>query len=174
MISAQSPPPTWASEGWLSDEALSGGALLDLHIHDVDFILSVLGRPSGVLARAANGLNHVESTYLYDDVVCTAEGGWSMPGTFPFEMGYQVLGEKGLLEFSLAKDPALQFFPMDGEPVTPEFTPGTGYENELPYFMACVENGETPTRVTPQSARDSVAMIMAEAQSIETGVVVEL
>ncbi len=170
----QSPPATWASEDWLLDPELSGGALLDLHIHDVDFILSVFGRPNGVLARAVNGVDHIESAYLYDEIVCTAEGGWVMPSSFPFEMGFQVLGENGLLEFSLGKDPMLQFYPVDGEPYTPEFTPGTGYENELAYFVGCVEEGRAPERVTPESARDSVAMIMSEAQSIATGGVVSL
>ncbi|MCD6360629.1 MAG: Gfo/Idh/MocA family oxidoreductase [Armatimonadetes bacterium] len=170
----QSAPPTWASNNWLSDPELSGGALLDLHIHDVDFILSVFGKPDGVISRAVNGVDLIESAYLYDEIVCTAEGGWAMPGSFPFEMGYQVLGENGLLEFSLGKDPMLQFYPVDGEPYTPEFTPGTGYENELAYFVSCVEEGCAPERVTPESARDSVAMIMSERQSIATGGVVEL
>jgi len=165
----QSPPPTWASEGWLSKVELSGGALLDLHIHDVDFILSLFGRPNGVLARAVNGVDHVESTYLYDDIVCTAEGGWVMPGSFPFEMGYQVLGEKGLLEFTLAKDPILRFYPVEGEPFTPEYQGGTGYQNELAYFVECIEKSAAPERVTPQSARDSVQMIMAEGESIKSG-----
>lgn len=170
----QSPPATWSSEGWLLDPELSGGALLDLHIHDVDFILSVFGRPNGVFARAVNGVDHIETAYLYDDIVCTAEGGWIMPGSFPFEMGYQVLGENGLLEFSLGKNPMLRFYPVDGEPYTPEFTPGTGYENELAYFVGCVEDDRAPERVTPESARDSVAMIMSERESIETGGVVSL
>ena len=170
----QSPPATWASEGWLSDPELSGGALLDLHIHDVDFILSVFGPPKGVLSRAVNGVDLVESAYLYDDLVCTAEGGWVMPGSFPFEMGFQVLGEKGLLEFTLAKEPMLQFYPADGDPFTPDYEGGTGYDNELAYFVECIESGQAPERVTPESARDSVAMIMAEAESIKSGNVVAL
>ena len=93
---------------------------------------------------------------------------------FPFEMGFQVLGEKGLLEFTLAKTPALRFYPKEGEPYTPEFTPATGYQNELAYFMACIERGAAPERVTPQSAHDSVALIMAEEESIKSGGVVEL
>jgi len=165
----QSPPPTWASEGWLSDPELSGGALLDLHIHDVDFILSVFGKPGGVLARAVNGVDHIESTYLYDDLVCTAEGGWVMPGSFPFEMGYQVLGEKGILDFSLAKDPMLVFYPFEGEPYTPEFAPGTGYDRELPYFVECIESNTAPARVTPESARESVRLVMAEIASAASG-----
>ncbi len=177
----QSPPPGWASEGWLMDPALSGGALLDLHIHDVDLILSVFGTPGAVMSRAMNmggrsrphsegtAVDHVETGYLYDDLVCTAQGGWAMPDSFAFEMGFQVLGTEGLLEFSLAKDPMLQFYPFDGEPRTPEYEPGTGYENELAYFVSCIEQGQAPERVTPHSARESVRIVMAEADSIASG-----
>ncbi|MGD9495407.1 MAG: Gfo/Idh/MocA family protein [Armatimonadota bacterium] len=168
----QSPTPRWASEGWLLDPQLSGGALLDLHIHDVDFILSVFGKPGAVLARGMNivsagaPVDHVETSYLYPDKVCTAQGGWVMPGTFPFEMGFQVLGTRGLLEFSLAKDPALRFYPFEGESMTPEYQAGTGYQNELAYFVECIEAGRAPERVTPQSARESVRIVEAEADSI--------
>ncbi len=168
----QSPTPAWASEGWLLDPELSGGALLDLHIHDVDFILSVFGKPNAVVSRGMNiasegaPVDHVETSYLYGDMVVTAQGGWVMPDSFPFEMGFQVLGTRGLLVFSLANDPALQFYPFDGEPMAPEYEAGTGYENELAYFVECIEAGRAPERVTPQSARESVRIVEAEADSI--------
>ena len=176
----QSPTPTWSEAGWLLDPGLSGGAMLDLHIHDVDFILSLWGKPPAVLSRASNLLSegnkvdHVVTSYLYDDFVCVAEGGWAMPAAFPFEMGFQVLGEKGLLDFSLAKQPMLTFYPRDGEPYSPEVATGTGYERELGYFIQCMENDQPPERVTAQSARESVAVVMAEQQSAQTGEVVEL
>ncbi len=176
----QSPPATWAEDGWLLEPRLSGGAMLDLHIHDVDFILSVFGRPRAVLARASNlfstgeKVDHIITSYLYDDFICVAEGGWAMPGAFPFEMGFQALGERGLLDFSLAKDPMLTFYPTDAEPYTPEVASQTGYERELAYFVQCMENDQPPERVTPQSARESVRVIMAEQQSAETGEVVRL
>ena len=168
----KSPTPGWASEGWLMDAELSGGALLDLHIHDVDFILSLFGRPNAVLARGSNivsdgaPVDHVDTQYLYDDFVCTAQGGWVMPDTFPFDMGFEVLGTRGMLAFSVNNDPMLQWYPFDGEPSTPEYEPGTGYENELKYFVECVASGAAPERVTPQSARESVRVVMAEADSI--------
>jgi predicted dehydrogenase len=176
----QSPTPTWASDGWLMKSELSGGAVLDLHIHDVDFILSLFGKPRGVLARGANiitdgpPVDQVFAAYLYDDFACSAEGGWVMPDSFPFEMGFQVLGEKGIIDFSQAKDPMLKFYPFDGEPYTPQFTPGTGYERELAYFAECMSSGKAPTRITAKSARESVAMIAAECESIRTGQVVTI
>ena len=35
-----SPRPTWGWDNWLLDAARSGGAGQDLHIHDIDFVLS--------------------------------------------------------------------------------------------------------------------------------------
>ncbi len=176
----QSPTPTWASENWLMDAELSGGAMLDLHIHDVDFILSLFGKPKAVVTRAGNlvtegePVDQIFTAYLYDDFACAAEGGWVMPDSFPFEMGYQVLGEKGMLDFSLAKEPMLTIYPFDGEPYTPEFEPGTGYERELAYFVECIESNSAPARVTPASARESVRLVLAEVESAASGGAVEV
>jgi predicted dehydrogenase len=163
-----SPTPIWCSEGWLLDTALSGGAVTDLHIHDVDFILSVFGMPQALAAQAANRVttgpnaDHIVTQYFYGDFVCMAEGGWGMPGTVPFEMGFQVLGEKGLLEFTLAKSPGLTFYPADGDPLHPEVPAETGYQREFVYFMDCLEKGIQGDRVTPASAKNSVAIVEAE------------
>ncbi len=175
-----SPTPDWAEDGWLLKTELSGGAVLDLHIHDVDSILWILGMPLAVRSYASNlfsagdKVDHIITNYLYDDFICVAEGGWALPATFPFEMGFQVLGEKGLVDFSVAKDPMLTFYPADGEPYPPQVASGTGYERELAYFVQCMENNEFPERLTPQSARESVRVVMAEQQSANTGEIVRL
>jgi predicted dehydrogenase len=172
--------PTWAESGWLLDTDLSGGALLDLHIHDVDFLLSVLGAPPAVLARAGNRISsgepvdHVITTYLYEDLVCVAEGGWGFPAGFPFYMGFQVLGEQGCLDFGLSNDPPLAFYRADGERVIPDYPAGDGYGRELNYFMECLEKGEQPTRVTAQGALEAVGVVAAERESVRTGQIVAL
>jgi predicted dehydrogenase len=176
----QSPPPVWSEGMWLLNTALSGGALLDLHIHDVDFIIDCFGMPPAVSSRAANrvtdGLkaDHTFTQYLYPELACVAEGGWGMPGTVPFEMGYQVLGEAGLLRFSLATDPMLQFFPAEGDIQHPHVPAETGYQREFVHFMACLERGVASERVTPESAMQSVAVCMAETESANSGKVVSL
>ena len=40
-----SPRPTWGWENWLLNNKLSGGAAQDLHVHDVDYVLSLFGEP---------------------------------------------------------------------------------------------------------------------------------
>ena len=57
----------------LLDGSSSGGALLDLHLHDVDFAQSWLGLPDAVYARGLRGpsgtIDHVSATYTYADGV---------------------------------------------------------------------------------------------------------
>ena len=41
-----SPIPTWGWQDWLLKAELSGGAAQDLHIHDIDYVLSLFGKPN--------------------------------------------------------------------------------------------------------------------------------
>jgi len=175
-----SPSPFWSQGGWLNDSAKSGGALLDLHIHDADFIMSILGMPPAVLSRcghlAPDGpkVDHVITHYLYDDMVVVAEGGWAMPPTYQFEMAFEALGEKGCLKFSTSQSPMLKWMPMEGEASTPEYRITTGYLQELEYFARCLAENTPPTRVTGRDGREAVRLIMAEKESIETGEMAKL
>lgn len=175
-----SPSPFWSQGGWLNDPEKSGGALLDLHIHDADFIMSVLGMPPAVFSRAASlrpggpRVDHVVTHYLYDNMVVVAEGGWAMPPNYPFEMAFEALGEKGCLTFSTSHSPMLNFYPAEGGTVTPEYRAVTGYLQELEYFTACIRDNRPPERVTAFDAREAVRLIMAEKNSIESGGIVDL
>jgi len=175
-----SPSPFWSEGGWLNDPGRSGGALLDLHIHDADFIMSALGMPPAVFSRAGHiaedgpKVDQVITHYLYDDAVVVAEGGWSMPPTYQFEMAYEALGENGCLKFSTSMEPMLTFMPMQGEPSTPTCRATTGYHQELEYFAQCIAENTSPERVTPFDAREAVRLVMAEKRSIETGQAVSL
>jgi predicted dehydrogenase len=146
----------------------------------VDYLLSVWGTPPAVMTRTANryssgeGVDHVLTQYLYEDFVCSAEGSWALPGSFPFNMAFQVMGELGLLSFSLLQEPNLLFYPAQGEPYAPEIAPGTGYERELRYFVDCLEEGREPLRVPPESTRESVRVVAAERESARTGSPVQL
>jgi len=172
-------PPGWGQGNFL-DGAKSGGALLDLHIHDADFIMSVLGMPPAVFSRAGHvcpdgpKVDHVITHYLYDDAVVVAEGGWGMPAAYPFEMAFEALGEKGCLRFSTSDDPTLSFIAMDGEPCTPHCVQTTGYYQELVYFTDCIANDKEPERVMPFEAREAVRLVMAEKASIASGCAVDL
>ena len=48
-----SPTPTWGWNDWLRKYEFSGGAAQDLHIHDMDYVLSVFGTPNKMVKQTA-------------------------------------------------------------------------------------------------------------------------
>ena len=96
-----SPVPTWGWNDWLLKNELSGGAAQDLHIHDMDYVLSVFGKPNSI--KSVKNIIGEKSSYInslltYDDSVISVEGTWNLPGTHPFEATFRVVFEKGVVE----------------------------------------------------------------------------
>lgn len=177
-----SPRPGWAWNGWLHDPAKSGSAALDLHVHDVDFVRSLLGDPDRLVAETveregANG--HIFSLYRYGDAVISLEGGWDYPETFPFEMSYRVSFEKATVVFSSAASPSLRIYENGGDIVEPKLDEMAisagdgggnisslgGYYNELHYFVDCLSSGRSIANSTLQDGCDSLRLTLREIAS---------
>ncbi|MHB9024340.1 MAG: Gfo/Idh/MocA family protein [Armatimonadota bacterium] len=163
-----SPLPTWSAEGWIIDPLRSGGAALDLHIHDADFVRYLFGMPATVAARVtedAHGPSYIVTDYHFgDDAVVYAEGGWSFPAGFPFRMTFQVRLEGATVEMDGARGP-LTVYPEGGEKFTPPLLDGDGYSREIAYLVDCLARGVKPTVVTPFDARESIRLVEAELAS---------
>lgn len=183
--------PTWSWENWLMDPKKSGSALLDLHIHDVDFINYVFGEPRGVHSTGScddRGWNHVFTHYDYEDFACISEGAWDMPPGYPFTAAFRVVGEQASVELHPGENGGLFVYPQNADAYRvdvpkPSLETGEsqgnisdlgGYFNELQYFVKCIERDEYPGVVTPKDARNSVKMVLAEQKSLETRKVVLL
>ena len=173
--------PTWSWDNWLLDEKRSGSAVLDLHIHDTDYVNFVFGVPKavrstgvvGAVSRA--GVDHVVTQYIYDKgPQVTAEGGWAMAPGFGFTAGFCVVCEKATIELDIKGAIPLTVHTLDGKTLKPKVGKGDGYINELRYFVDCVDAGKTPTVVTPQDAKMAVGVCLAEARSAKTGKVVKV
>lgn len=179
-----SPRPTWGWQNWLNKAAKSGSALVDLHIHDVDFIRYILGDPIEVDAygtQSKGGWEHIFAVYTYPKKVsASAEGGWNFPASYPFKMAFSAVFAKGAIEFD-SRCAQLAVYPEDGEPLYPEIptidldtgdrggnlSDIAGYFNEIQYFVNCLEKNEHPKIVTAVDARDSLALAMKELKIAE-------
>lgn len=174
-----SPNPGWAWQQWLHDPSKSGSAALDLHVHDVDFVRSLLGEPERLAAETVsyNGANgHIFSLYRYKDAVISLEGGWDYPESFPFEMAYRVSFEKATVVFSSASSPSLRIYEADGaivEPTldAPDVASGEGggnisslggYYRELQYFLECLTSGREIGNSTLKDGCDSLRLTLRE------------
>lgn len=152
----------------------SGGAALDLHIHDTDFIQHLFGTPKAVRStgyqKLTGKIDHMTTQYVYDDIpMVVAEGGWVMTDGFPFTMQYTVNFENATAVFDLAAEHTLTLIEKDKEPQPVELAPEMGYDFELHYFLDCIKNGQAPTTVTFADAAEAVRIVEAEVASIESG-----
>ncbi len=157
-----------------SDGAKSGGAVLDLHIHDTDFIHYCFGVPDSVstagYSNETSEPDHVMTHYRYKDIpLVTAEGGWGMAPGFGFRMQYIVNFEKATASFDIAAEQKLTLCERGQSPRAVNLEPGMGYEFEIAYFLDCIKNNRRPTTVTLQQAAQSVAIVAAEVKSMRSG-----
>ncbi len=171
-------PPQWSWDGWLLDAHRSGGGILDLHVHDADFINYLLGTPPRVCSTGAKGPSGgwdvVDSIYLYEDRLAVRAGAnLAMPAGFGFEARFMAAFEEGCLAYSTAEGHGLLEY-TDAGVEQPELPHKDGYEKEIAYFLNCVKNDELPAMVTPESSARSVRLVEAERESVETGGLVQV
>ncbi|HDP34171.1 MAG TPA: Gfo/Idh/MocA family oxidoreductase [Candidatus Hydrogenedentes bacterium] len=172
-LTRQSGKPSWSFGGWLLDETKSGGAALDLHVHDVDFVNYLLGEPDRIQATGVDlpgeGVSQINALYTYNNgPVASMDGGWLHGPTFPFRMGFRMELEKAALEFNSMMDGALHVYTEAGEHLTPELLPGDGYSREHDYFLSCVEEGKPANEATAESAIASVALVEREREAVRS------
>jgi len=159
-----------------SDGEANGGAALDLHIHDADFVQHLFGLPTAVrctgYSRITSGLDHLVTCYEYGTPgrpMVTAEGGWAMAAGFPFSMGYTVNFEEATAVFDMAATNPLNLY-VAGEDVRAiPLASGMGYDYEIGYFLDCIRKGEAPEVVTLEDAANAVRLVEAEVESARTG-----
>lgn len=170
----QASTPTYSLDNWLLNPEFSGGAILDLHVHDIDYAVWMLGKPKTVLAqsyrRASGAYDRVHALWNYrPDLVVQIEGFWDMPPAFGFNMGFTARFERAAVVFDLSSGKPLTVQNEDGSTETPTMMPNDGYFNEIEYFIGCIEKNQTPKISTPTESREAVAIAIAECKSAGTG-----
>ncbi len=168
-----SEPPGWSKATYLKGEE-SGGALLDLHIHDTDFVQFCFGRPRRVFSqgfvRISGAIDHVVTQYEVDcGAAVSAEGTWVMHAGHGFNMAYTIVFENATADYDLTRGPnALKLFQNDKPAQTIACEGGDGYVGELRHMLESIEAGRPPSIVTGEDALNAVAICEAEEKSIKT------
>ena len=171
-----------AWHNWFMDGAMSGGALLDLHVHDADEVNYFCGMPKSVTAAGATGIvskggvDHVVATYDYGNgSLVMAEGGWAAAKGTPFEMSFTIVCEKATLKLDAS---GYHIYPVKGKPITPKLdvkSGPTGWHQELAYFVNCVAKGTKPDKYqTLASVEATMKLVFAEEKSVKSGKAVRL
>jgi predicted dehydrogenase len=144
---------------WFGDEALSGGVILDLLIHDIDYALWLAGPAVKVHARLERkGLSH--SAYLILEhaggATSRIEGGWLESAT-GLDTAIHLAGSSARIDIAAGLP-----FPF---PNLPAKDP---YVEQLRHFQTALENN-TPFEVTRQEALHALRVATAAQESSREG-----
>ncbi len=168
--------PLWSRDNWMLNTEMSGGELIDLSIHDIDFVSHVLGMPDEISAFHHSMRENTEFStvdFVYGDSSVSIEGGWYAT-QIPFKSCFTAYFEKGVLDFNGAT------VTENGKPV--EFSEETDalilngkaysfndpYRKEIEYFVDCIENGTETSAVLPESSTNTVALCLEILKKAET------
>ena len=168
--------PKWSFENWMPNIKKSGRAPIDLHIHDADFIQYMLGTPISVSGNSyedGEKISFVSANYDYENCNVYVEGGW-LGSPLPFSMSFRAFFENATVEYKADKltvyqtgsAPELISFDTNKDDNSEiNITSVNAYENELKYFIDCINQGKQPEITTPESSASSIYLIEKTLES---------
>jgi predicted dehydrogenase len=153
--------PDWSK--WLTVDARSGGAALDLLIHDIDQALLLCGMPERVSAKKLGEGDGMMATLIYPagGPEVRIQGGWFQPGA-PLNMSFQAIAERGRID--LLPD-GLFSSDTSGQRTKIEAAGPDGYQAEVAYFIECCRNETEPLRCMPRASAQAVQVALRLKQS---------
>ena len=166
-------PPGWGAKHF-GDGKLSGGALLDLHVHDTDFVQFCFGKPSAVYSRGyikyTGAVDHVVTQYeVASGAIVHAEGSWAMSPGFGFSMAYTVNFERATVDYDMVRGPeALKVFENAKAEVIACAGPD-GYVREVEHVLGQIQSGATTAIIGPEEGLHAVQICEAEERSVRSG-----
>jgi predicted dehydrogenase len=142
--------PKWGE--WLGREEFSGGAILDLMIHDIDQALKLFGKPSAVRAISDGAVDTMNGHLRYaNDLEVQLAGGWYETGR-PFSAGFQIRGEDAELELEAGK----LHLTIAGAEQQVDLPAEEEYTEQMRYFVQCCEKQTAPELCPPADSAQAV------------------
>jgi predicted dehydrogenase len=172
--------PDWHKNRWGLNEKQGGGASVDLHIHDLDYLIWLFGKPKfvsavGVPDDSLGGISHITTNIDFENGKSGfAEGGWAFSSSFPFTMILRILCERGTVEWifragknieNRSQKMNLIVYKNDGSIDEPEVPEDDAYYLECKYFIDCIDNDREITNATLQDGRNALALALAATKS---------
>ncbi len=165
-------------DDWFKDEKLSGGAPMDLLIHDFDWVRWVFGEVERVYAVRWSTLEPHAADIILVTLRFVSGAIAHLEGSFAhvagFDCGYEITGTGGILDYTMseAMPLATKVHAGPGElpgvivPQSP--TVESPYTLELKHFLACIRGEETPI-ITGRDGYEALVLAQAAIESARTG-----
>ncbi|MCM3728998.1 Gfo/Idh/MocA family oxidoreductase [Neobacillus cucumis] len=170
---------------WYHDEDKSGGILLDLGIHDFDWVRWTFGEVERVFAKQVHRKWQDGNAIAYALVTLRMQSGtivhlelsWAKK---EFESSYEIAGSKGMIVYNHQDSKPIKLNLVNAgaknkvDVAVPEtIAAKTPLQLQLEHFMNCLENDEQPL-VSAEDAMKAVEIAVAAVESIRSGQPVSL
>lgn len=173
------PYPNHCWNNWFADVEKSGGILLDLCIHDFDYLRWLFGDVKRVYTQSVQWrdgeklMDHAVVLLRFESgEVAHVTGSWAQPDQRPFSFSIDIAGDEGLVEYD--GDDAVSFEWYGDEESSREAVTGIDpMQEEIEHFLECVESGETP-EITVEDAIEAMRISLAAIESSKCGEPVEV
>lgn len=157
---------------WFADRERSGGTLLDLAVHDFDFLRWVCGDVERVFARRT-AWDEAETTLttlrFADGTVGHVDARWTDTPGASSGAGFELSGDAGLLEYddadSIPVDLRTTIEPFGEDEVSIPLARDP-YRRQVDHFLDCVRGDDDP-RVTIEDAVASLRVSLAALASAD-------
>lgn len=154
--------PHWSRDSWMMDRSKSGLLPFDLHIHDLDLIVSLFGIPYSMSCTSAGAEDkdyreQYRFLYGYDGLTVCAEAAW-FNAAIPFTARWRVYFERGIL---ICDQNGVNGYESDGRLTTFDVSddiqistginlaPTAMFYHELSHFSDCARAG-IPSPLVPR------------------------
>ena len=162
-----------ANTAWFTKKELSGGAVLDLHIHDADAMNYLFGMPDWVSTAALStlpdgGFNSMSINYMYKNgFYVNAKADWTLFHNKFNKRSARVNFEKGYIYYNEQMNVFVKVDHHGNQEDLSENLKNSSYYNEIRYFTDCISEGKPVEMCTPESSAESVMIALAASQSAE-------
>lgn len=153
---------------WFADTEKSGGVAYDMHIHDVDFMVYLLGAPKDMLCKRIKDGDNDQTAAIFDygDFYVNTVSGWcNAPYRFRAEFRFVfedavVAYQNDVLTVYTKEGELSPFAVQEREEGTTHSLPKTdAYGDEIRYFADCVANNKPVDILKPEELRDTLTLI---------------
>ena len=184
--------PDWAESEWNKQENLGGGAALDLQIHDLDYLIFLLGEPlfvnsQGIYNEKLGGWAHMTSLIKFKSGQSgCVNAGWSVQGKFPFTMLLRIICEKGTIEWisrasenisetldGKAQKSSVKVYKSDGEIITEKTRDIDPFYSQWDYFIRCIEENKEIDNATFEDGKMSLKLALTTIKSAKENKTIE-
>lgn len=172
--------PMPASKFYEVDE-LSGGVILDLCLHDIDFLSWAMGPVKSVFAQGGNlsgrgdVIDYAQIHFNFESgAIAYLETNWALPDHFPFSTAIEIAGTKGMIVADNTSSRASFQITVKGQkPVASSIAELNGYHYEQDAFLRAVKS-KAKSPMEASAALYSLRLAFAAKESIKSGKLIEI